>query len=394
MSVDARPLDIEHLRRQGIGRYAHGLLGPLAQVAAERGGELVLLRERRRGPAAFAGGQPGSAAAQARGARAAPARVAIRTPRRPPLPARLADWPEHLLLPLDLRAARPAIHHSLSIYRAALRPGVPTVMTMLDVVPLMWPQDYLRGGLTHRLLYAAARHARLLLAISKTARRDVIAHLGVDPDRVLYIPVAADERFRPTDPRPARDRLGLRDPYLLYVGGLATRDPRKNVEGLIDAFAAWWRSQQRSERLVLTGELGPAGEKLRARARRSGAPIAFTGFVADEQLPGLLCGATCLVTATRYEGFGLPALEAISCATPVVAFDAGAIPEVAGPGCLAVRDGDGAALMAAVARVCDEPELRARLSAKGLDHARGYSWRRTAELTWDAYERTACGPGA
>ncbi len=389
VSVDARPLDIEHLRRQGIGRYAHGLLEPLVAVAAERGGELVLLRERPGAPGVF-GGAPAGAQDVTRPASATPpAPAAVRRLRRPPVPQRLADWPEHLLLPLDLRRARPDVHHSLSIYRAAIRPGVSTVTTMHDVVPLMWPQDYLRGGLTHRLLYGAARRARLLLAVSETARRDVIAHLDVDADRVLCVPEAADAHFRPVDPAPARQRLGLDGPYLLYVGGLATRDPRKNLEGLIDAYASWRRSEARPEALVLAGEPGPAADALRARAQRAGAPIQLAGFVADEQLPALLSGASCLVTATRYEGFGLPALEAIACGTPVVAFDAGAIPEVAGPGCLAVRDGDGAALMAAVARVCDEAALRARLSEAGLEHARHYSWRRTAELTWDAYERAA-----
>jgi len=386
VSVDARPLDIEHLRRQGLGRYAHGLLGPLAAVAAERDGELVLLRERPGAPEAFGGGRAGDPVA---GSAVTRTPVAVRRLRRPRLPQHLADWPEQLLLPIDLRAARAEVHHSLSIYRAAVRPGVPAVTTMHDVVPLMWPQAYLRGGRTHRLLYAAARHARLLLAVSEASRRDVIAHLGVAADRVLCVPEAADARFRPVDPASARERLGLDGPYLLYVGGLATRDPRKNLEGLIDAYASWRRAQARQETLVLAGQPGPAADALSARAKRAGAPLRLTGFVDDEQLPGLLCGASCLVTATRYEGFGLPALEAIACGTPVVAFDAGAIPEVAGPGCIAVRDGDGAALMAAAGRVCDEPELRTRLSHAGIEHARGFSWRRTAELTWNAYERAA-----
>lgn len=374
VSVDARPLDIESIRSQGIGRYAHGLLGPLAEVAAERGGELVLLRERTGTPAAFAGPVAGADAA-------------IRVPRRPPLPERLADWPEQLLLPLDLRRARVALHHALSIYRAAVFPGVPAVMTMHDVAPLMWPGEYLRTGIGHRMLYSAARRARLLLAVSEAARRDIVHHLGVAPDRVLCVPEAADARFRPSDPGPVRERLGLDGPYLLFVGGLATRDPRKNLEGLIDAYAAWRRSQGREERLVLAGRPGPATEELRARAERAGAPVTFTGFVADEDLPGLLSGAACLVTAARYEGFGLPALEAISCGTPVVAFDAGAVPEVAGPGCLTVPAGDTAALLRAAGRVCDEPDLRERLSARGGEHAQRYSWRRTAELTWEAYER-------
>ena len=380
VSVDARPLDIEGVRSQGIGRYAHGLLGALPAVAAERGGRLVLLRERHISPGVFAGEIPGG--------------VAVRRLRRPPVGRRLVDWPEHVLLPLDLRRARVQVHHSLSIYRAALYPGVPSVMTMHDVVPLMWPGQYLRSGVMHRTQYRAARRARLLLAVSETARRDVIAHLGVSAERVLHVPEAADARFCPVDPRPARERLGFDGPYLLYVGGLATRDPRKNVEGLIDSYTQWRRSCARPERLVLAGPLGATGHELRARAQRAGADAVFTGFVADEELPALLSGASCFVTATRYEGFGLPALEAICCGTPVVAFDAGAVPEVAGPGCLAVTDGDGAALMRAVARVCDEPALCRRLSELGRRHARLYSWRRTAELTWEAYERVAAEKGS
>lgn len=378
VSVDARPLDITYMRAQGIGRYAHGLLGPLAQVAAGRDGELVLLRDGRAAPGAFAGEPP---------FRATSYRV-----RRPPVPARFADWPEHVLLPLDLRRLRAGVHHSLSIYRSAARPGMPTVMTVHDVVPLMWPELYLRTGWMHRTLYRAARNAQLILAVSETARRDVIDHLALSPERVLYVPLAADERFRPIDPRPSRERLGLQAPYILFVGGLATRDPRKNLEALIDSYASWRRAQRRPELLVLTGQLGPAGEELRRYADRAGAPVLFTGFVADEQLPSLLSGASCFVTATRYEGFGLPALEAVSCGTPVVAFDAGAVPEVAGPGCLTAPDGDTAALMRAVARVCDEPELRQTLSTQGRRHARRYSWLRTAELTWQAYERAARAP--
>ena len=375
VSVDARPLDIRYMRAQGIGRYAHGLLGPLAKVADERGGELVLLRERGAAAGPFAGESPAGATSRAL--------------RRPPVPARFADWPEHLLLPIDLRRLRVDVHHSLSIYRAAVRPGVPSVMTLHDVVPLMWPELYLRTGWMHRTLYRAARNARLILAVSETARRDVIDRLALSPERVLCVPEAADERFQPADPRAAREQFGLTGPYILFVGGLATRDPRKNVEALIDAYASWRPAEGRSETLVLAGQLGPAGEELRERSNRAGAPVVFTGFVPDEVLPSLLSGASCFVTATRYEGFGLPALEAVSCGTPVAAFDVGAVPEVAGPGCLTVPDGDTAALMRAVARVCDEPELRQTLAVQGRRHARRYSWRRTAELTWDAYQRVA-----
>jgi glycosyltransferase involved in cell wall biosynthesis len=375
VTVDARPLDIEYLRAQGIGRYAHGLLGPLADLARERDGHLEMLRAGSAAASPFGAG-PGQGAG-------------VRRLRRPPFPARYADVLEQVAMPVDLRRIRPAVHHSLSLYRAPVFPGVPHVMTMHDVVPLMWPERYLRTGTLHKMLYRAATRADLLLAVSEAARSDILAHLPVDPLRVQVVPEAADERFAPARPDAVLGRLGIAGRYLVWVGGLATHDPRKDLEGLIAGFAQWQRQSGREETLVLAGGIGPAGEELRRQALATGGRVLFPGFVPDEDLPALYSGARALVTASRYEGFGLPALEAISCGTPVVAYDVGAVPEVAGGGALCVPDGDLPALMEAAGRVCDDDELHARLRAEGLGHAARYSWRRSAELTWDAYERVA-----
>jgi glycosyltransferase involved in cell wall biosynthesis len=366
--VDGRPLDIPFLRAQGIGRYAHELLAELPAVAADRGGEVVVLRGARGGGDAF-----GSAGA-----------LRTRVVRRPPVPARAADLPEQVLLPVDLRRAGADVAHALSIYRAPLRPGVPLVVTVHDVVPLLWPERYLRTGLVHRMLYAAARRARRIVCPSRAAARDVVECLGVPAQRVDVVPEGVDARFAPG---PAPDRLGIEQPYILFVGGLAGHDPRKDVAGLIDAFAAWAREGGRPERLVFAGRLGPAAARLRERAERSGAPIVFTDFVDERDLPGLYRGASCLVSATRYEGFGLPMLEAIACGTPVAAYDIAALPEVCGPGADLVAPGDAVALMRAVQRLCDDTDHRAALSAAGVEHARAFTWRRTAEETWAVYER-------
>jgi glycosyltransferase involved in cell wall biosynthesis len=90
---------------------------------------------------------------------------------------------------------------------------------------------------------------------------------------------------------------------------------------------------------------------------------------------------------SSYEGFGLPALEALACGTPVAAYDTGALTEVAGPGALLVPDGAMAELLGAVERLCDDTELHDRLAAAGRDHARTFSWRRAAEGTWESYAR-------
>jgi alpha-1,3-rhamnosyl/mannosyltransferase len=372
VSVDARPLDLSFTKHQGVGRYADALLRELPAVAAEHGGELVLLRARGAGDGAFG-----------RGAGAGAEMTALR---RPPLPNRAAELVEQALLPFDLRRVRADVHHTLSIYRAPLRPGIPTVVTVHDVIPLMWPEEYMRTGTIHRMLYAAARRARRLIVPCGAVRDDVAHHLGVPAERMAVVPYAAGEHFVPTDPSGVRGRLKLDGPYVVFVGGLTQADPRKQVELLIDAFTRWSRERGRPETLVLAGRLGPGGAPLVERAERLGARALFTDFLPDEELPALLSGARCLVTPSRYEGFGLTALEAISCGTPVACFEAGALAEVAGPGALLAPAGDGEALMRSVEQLCDDADLRGRLSAAGLEHARAFSWRRTAAGTWAAYE--------
>ena len=146
------------------------------------------------------------------------------------------------------------------------------------------------------------------------------------------------------------------------------------MDGLLEGFARWQREGDRPETLVLAGGMGPEGERLERRARELGARVAFPGFVADADLPALYSGAACFVTASRYEGFGLPALEAISCGTPVVAFDAGAVPEVAGPGGAAgSRRGPDRAVPRRDLGVRRQP-IREHLRADGLEHAKRYSW--------------------
>ncbi|HEY1358875.1 MAG TPA: glycosyltransferase family 1 protein [Thermoleophilaceae bacterium] len=328
VSVDGRPLDA---RVHGIGRYAQGLLGALPKVALERRGELEVLRHLR----------------------------------RPPLPRRAVELAEQALLPLEVLLGGGRVHHALSPYRAPLVSRSNLVVTVHDVAPLQWPDEYLQTGFVHRMLYRAVRRAAAVICPSRAARDDVRTHLDVDAH---VIPEAADERFRPTDGSGLRARLGLDGPYLLYVGSLD--DPRKDVESLVAAAAG------RPETLVLAG----AG-----RAPATDAVV--LGAVPDEDLPALYSGATCFVSASRYEGFGLTALESLACGTPVAAMAAGALPETVGPGGLLAETP--AELIEAAGRICDEPELRERLAAEGRRHAAGYSWRRTAEMTWDVYESVA-----
>jgi glycosyltransferase involved in cell wall biosynthesis len=370
--VDARPFDVPFLRRRGIGRFAASLVPELARVAAQRGGELVLLRERGSDGGEFAGG-----AADLAGARV------VRLP-RVPVPERVADLPDQLLLPVALRRRRPDVFGALSMYRLPLAPGVTTVVTMHDVIPLMRPGQ-LQTGIVHGLLYAAVRRADRIIAVSEAGRRDLVAHLDVPTERVDVVYEAAAPQFVPTDPGEVAQRLGVGEAFVLHVGGA---DPRKNLGALIDAFAAWARERSRPEVLALAGPVRDVERAdLEARVGASGGRVVHLGFVAEADLPALYSAARCLVMPSSYEGFGLPAVEALACGTPVAAYDTGALAEVAGPGALFVPDGAMADLLGAVERLCDDAELRGRLAAAGRAHARTFSWRRAAEGTWDAYAR-------
>jgi glycosyltransferase involved in cell wall biosynthesis len=381
VAVDARALDLPYLRGQGLGRYTAALVDALGPVSQERGGELIVMRS---GTAASPFGE-GTAEERAR----------TWLLRRPNLPEKLAIPAEQALLPWDLRRLRPQVLHASSIYRAVPAPGVPWVVGLHDVIPLQFPHQYMRTGVLYRLMYAAVRQADLILTVSERARRDIVARLRVAADSVVVVPGAADPRFQPT---PVDEdflaQLGVRQPYVVYVGGLAEHDPRKGVSELIQAFASWSAAQERPEMLVLAGRLGEATAGLREQARASGAPVTFTGFIPDPQLPALYSGATCLITASRYEGFGLPALEALACGTPMAGYRVGAHEEVAGPGALLVEDGNTNALMLAVQVLADDPGLRTRLSEAGRAHAGRFSWRRSAELTWEAYERVMAARAA
>jgi len=271
-------------------------------------------------------------------------------------------------------------------------PGVAHVMTVHDTIVLRRPEWQLPDSVyahTHKL-YAIARYATRIIADSEQTRRDVIALLGVAPERIDVIPLAAGPEFHPvTDPAEDRTvlaRYGLRDSdYVLFVG---TIEPRKNLVRLATAFkAAVDREPGLTTRLVLAGGrgwlTGPITEGL--EALRLGERLVMPGRVPQEDLPALLREARAMAYVSLYEGFGLPPLEAMACGTPVVASAISSLPEVVGDAGLLVDPYDVGAIAAALERVLMDDALRAELAARGSARAATFSWHRTAELTVQTY---------
>jgi glycosyltransferase involved in cell wall biosynthesis len=216
----------------------------------------------------------------------------------------------------------------------------------------------------------------------------VVERLGLPEDRVTVVPEAVDSEFMPPSADEgralARARFAVSGRYVLYVGQF---DPRKNVRGLIRAFAAA-ADRDRDLRLVIVGDLGKLASHLRDALESERAPrdrIIVTGFVDDATLAALYAGAECLLHAAFLEGFGLTALEALAAGTPVVGYAGGAVAEVVGDAGLLVPSGDEAALGSALGRFLDDESLRSGLRSRARSRASAFSWDRAADETLAVY---------
>lgn len=277
-----------------------------------------------------------------------------------------------------LAAMRPALYHATTMTLPGRSP-VPLVATVHDLIPWALGGRRLLGERTRwwlgrRLL----SRADLVLVPSEATARDARRLARVAADRVEVVPEGVARGFAPAEGAAERvvQRHGVRRPYFLFVGAL---DDRKDPRGLLRA----WR--------VACG-VGPEAELVLAGAASRQAPADMgparrLGYLDHSALVDLYSAAACLVFPSRYEGFGLPLLEAMACGCPVVAYHNSSLPEVAGDAALLVPDGDADALGRAAAEVAGRPETAERLRLAGLTRARRFTWRRAARATIEAYRR-------
>jgi glycosyltransferase involved in cell wall biosynthesis len=245
------------------------------------------------------------------------------------------------------------VFHAPWMSGALLHSPCPMVVTVHGLAPLKRRSEHLRGGLRMRLRHLAVQRAERVL--------------GLDEGRIVVIPEAADESMYPRaadEVAAARGRFGLPDRYLVWVGGLEHPDPGRHVAELASA--------PRELPLVLVGRARAWAHEL--------SDVILTGLVGDEDLAAIYTGAHALVLPSEGEGFGLPAVEALACGTPVVAFSSPALREVLGERATFVEPGDFDGLMrAAHAAVRPAPEPPR------------WSWQDAASASWNVYARALDG---
>jgi hypothetical protein len=202
--------------------------------------------------------------------------------------------------------------HSPWIDGALLRPRLPEVVTLHDLVPLKRRGEYLRSGLRFRMRYLAVERAARVIVPTQAVADDACEMLDLDPSRIDVVHEAADGAFHPRgndEVARVRSEYGLPESYLLWVGGLRHPDPRKRVAALADT--------PRELPLVLVGEPSQWAHEL--------PDVTLTGAVDDDDLAAIYTGAHALVFPSDDEGFGLPAVEALACGSPVAACDVPAL---------------------------------------------------------------------
>jgi glycosyltransferase involved in cell wall biosynthesis len=271
------------------------------------------------------------------------------------LPARTQELRMAIGVPRLLRRLRPAVAHF--IHALPLVCPVPAVVTVQD---LSWERDPSVFGrwdlITFKLFVRrAVRRAERVFAISERTKRDLVELYGTAPEKIVVTPLAPDPAFKPA---------GDHDSFLLFVSAI---EPRKDPLAAIDAANAVGR------KLVVVGPR--KDEELAAELARRGADV--RGYVPKEELVELYQRAACLLFPSRYEGFGLPVVEAMACGTPVVAAADPAMQEVAGDAAIFTDD-----LADGVRRALGDRE---RLAAAGIERAKSFSWRETARITAEVY---------
>jgi glycosyltransferase involved in cell wall biosynthesis len=245
-----------------------------------------------------------------------------------------------------------------------------------------------------RRLPIMARRAFVVITPSETVRREVSEHLRIKPAKIVVIPDAQRDIFRPL---PAEEtvetkrRLNIEDEFILCVG---TIEPRKNLLALLKAFAEILRSTSLCPQLVIAGHEGWLTEELFSHIQRSGLEdrLRFTGYLTDEDLRALYSSCSVFVYPSLYEGFGLPPLEAMACGAPVVTSRIPSIIETVGTEAASlVSPTDVQALAGKIIEILNDDNLRRHLSATGQQRASLFSWEKTARSTLKVYQEAAKG---
>ncbi len=322
-----------------------------------------------------------------------PVRYALKTKRTPRILSKLDTlyrdtiW-QNFALPRDIGKAGVDLFHAPQP-RTTLGVPVPLVVTVYDLYVYHNPRGYSWwSSFLYHVVPTILRRASAIIAISEFTRQELLRFIpGLDASKIVVTPLGVSPRFQPSSDAACaevRKKYGLPERFLLAVN---TLEPRKNLLRFLEVFARIQNEME--EHLVLVGSPGwvPKHAADILEAMRQEERIHYVGYVPDEDLAALYSAASTYVFPSSYEGFGLPALEAMACGCPVVASKGSSLDEVINGAGLQFDPGSHDDMAAAILRMTRSGSLRDEFKAKGFSNADRFTWQQTAEGTAAAYEK-------
>ncbi|MFC1790583.1 glycosyltransferase family 4 protein [Patescibacteria group bacterium] len=319
--------------------------------------------------------------------------VYLKDPPLPDMPKQSSNWqyrvvgPKRLwtkvALPFDLYThhPRPDVFFSPGHYSPLLVP-MPLVVSVMDLGFLRFPEQFKKKDLytLKKWTRGSVSRADHVLAISEFTRSDIIKTYQISTRKVTATPLGGGKRkslLAKGKSRGVFDKYGIKGKYILFLG---TLKPSKNIAGLVRAFKIFNKKLKKNLKLVIAGKKGWLYEDiyLQVRQEKMASQIIFTDFVAEEDKPALLSGAEVFILPSFWEGFGLPALEAMTYGVPVVAARVASLPEVVGRAGVLVDPDDPVDIARGISLALREKKKRGQLS---LAQAKKFSWEKCAAQT-------------
>lgn len=235
-----------------------------------------------------------------------------------------------------------------------------------------------------------ANAATRLVTVSHFSKKDLEQTYGIDEGKTDVVYNGAGAQFSPLDPNSiatVRKQYAEGQPYFLFVGSI---HQRKNLPNMMKAFTAFRERHQEKYKFIMAGAKRWWNQEMEDAFEKSPyqRDIVFTGRVADDALPALTAAATALLFVSRFEGFGIPIIEAMKCGVPVITSTTTSMPEVAGGAGLLADPDDVQGICNAMLSIASDAKLRHDLSVKGMERAKLFSWDQSAQLFWKSIEKT------
>ncbi|MDO8614722.1 MAG: glycosyltransferase family 1 protein [Dehalococcoidia bacterium] len=302
-------------------------------------------------------------------------------------------------LPRQVRGDRIDVFHAPTVHtRPSMPPaprglGCPIVVTVHDLIPITFYEANgqalpLRMRTFYKWNLRRALRADHIITVSETSKAEIVRFAGIPGERVSAIYNGAGRPCTTGDEEKSLNRLGVRRPFILFVGSW---EPRKNLRRLLEGFDSAGRDGLDADLvLIVERESGHAAEILRyARTLGCHDRLTFLHSISDSDVWALYRQAEMLAYPSLYEGFGLPPVQAMTCGTPVVSSPNGALREVLGEAALYIDPLEPGSIATGLLEVSRDAGLRRRLSQAGIEQARRYSWEETARQTAAVYHALA-----